>query len=140
MMESRIVMGLENAPEAKLIRQTVFVDEQGFKNEFDDTDNKAYHGILTDNGEPVSTGRLFTENGDYHIGRIAVMKPYRGKGLGREIVSLLESKISELGGGTAVLSAQTRVKGFYESMGYTAYGDEYFYEYCPHISMKKIIK
>ena len=67
MMESRIVMGLENAPEAKLIRQTVFVDEQGFKNEFDDTDNKAYHGILTDNGEPVSTGRLFTENGDYHI-------------------------------------------------------------------------
>ena len=68
MMESRIVMGLENAPEAKLIRQTVFVDEQGFKNEFDDTDNKAYHGILTDNGEPVSTGRLFTENGDYHIG------------------------------------------------------------------------
>ena len=37
MMESRIVMGLENAPEAKLIRQTVFVDEQGFKNEFDDT-------------------------------------------------------------------------------------------------------
>ena len=28
MMESRIVMGLENAPEAKLIRQTVFVDEQ----------------------------------------------------------------------------------------------------------------
>lgn len=31
MMESRIVMGLENAPEAKLIRQTVFVDEQGFK-------------------------------------------------------------------------------------------------------------
>ena len=122
MMESRIVMGLENAPEAKLIRQTVFVDEQGFKNEFDDTDNKAYHGILTDNGEPVSTGRLFTENGDYHIGRIAVMKPYRGKGLGREIVSLLESKISELGGGTAVLSAQTRVKGFYEAMGYTAYG------------------
>ena len=118
----------------------MFVDEQGFKNEFDDTDNKAYHGILTDNGEPVSTGRLFTENGDYHIGRIAVMKPYRGKGLGREIVSLLESKISELGGGTAVLSAQTRVKGFYESMGYTAYGDEYFDEYCPHISMKKIIK
>ena len=114
MMESRIVMGLENAPEAKL--------------------------ILTDNGEPVSTGRLFTENGDYHIGRIAVMKPYRGKGLGREIVSLLESKISELGGGTAVLSAQTRVKGFYEAMGYTAYGDEYFDEYCPHISMKKIIK
>lgn len=140
MMESRIVMGLENAPEAKLIRQTVFVDEQGFKNEFDDTDNKAYHGVLTDNGEPVATGRLFTENGDYHIGRIAVMKPYRGKGLGREIVSLLESKISELGGGTAVLSAQTRVKGFYESMGYTAYGDEYFDEYCPHISMKKIIK
>jgi predicted GNAT family N-acyltransferase len=140
MMEQRIVKGIENAPEARLIRQAVFVDEQGFKNEFDDIDSTAYHGILTENGSPVAVGRLFTENGDYHIGRIAVMKPYRGKGLGREIVSLLESKISELGGGTAVLSAQIRVKGFYEAMGYTAYGDEYFDEYCPHISMKKIIK
>ena len=105
-------MGLENAPEAKLIRQTVFVDEQGFKNEFDDTDNKAYHGIITDNGEPVSTGRLFTENGDYHIGRIAVMKPYRGKGLGREIVSLLESKISELADDGMTMVVVTHEMGF----------------------------
>lgn len=140
MMEQRIVKGIENAPEARLIRQAVFVDEQGFKNEFDDIDSTAYHGILTENGSPVAVGRLFTENGEYHIGRIAVMKPYRGKGLGREVVELLESKISELGGGTAVLSAQVRVKGFYETMGYTAFGGEYLDEYCPHISMKKLIK
>lgn len=140
MMEERIVKGLENAPEARLIRQAVFVDEQGFKNEFDDIDSTAYQGILTENGSPVAVGRLFTENGEYHIGRIAVMKPYRGKGLGREVVELLESKISELGGGTAVLSAQVRVKGFYETMGYTAFGEEYLDEYCPHISMKKLIK
>lgn len=139
-MEQRIVKGIENAPEARLIRQAVFVDEQGFKNEFDDIDSTAYHGILTENGSPVAVGRLFTENGEYHIGRIAVMKPYRGKGLGREVVELLESKISELGGGTAVLSAQVRVKGFYETMGYTAFGGEYLDEYCPHISMKKLIK
>ena len=140
MMEQRIVKGIENAPEARLIRQAVFVDEQGFKNEFDDIDSTAYHGILTENGSPVAVGRLFTENGEYHIGRIAVMKPYRGKGLGREVVELLESKISELGGGMAVLSAQVRVKGFYETMGYTAFGGEYLDEYCPHISMKKLIK
>jgi hypothetical protein len=35
------------------------------------------------------------------------------------------------------LSAQVRVRPFYEKLGYTASGDEYLDEYCPHIHMEK---
>lgn len=35
------------------------------------------------------------------------------------------------------LSAQVRVRPFYEALGYIASGDEYFDEGCPHIHMEK---
>lgn len=38
---------------------------------------------------------------------------------------------------TIYLSAQLQAKGFYEKLGYLAYGDEYMDEHCPHIMMKK---
>ncbi len=57
-----------------LIRQQVFVEEQGFVNEFDDIDHEAYHAVIYTGGYPIATGRLFDENGEAHIGRICVRK------------------------------------------------------------------
>ena len=126
-MEVRINRGLDLSPEAVDIRKTVFVDEQGFQNEFDD--------II-----PAACGRLFTSDGKaYTIGRVAVLKEYRKKGLGEKIVTALENKARELGGIETELSAQLRAKEFYEKLGYLPYGDEYLDEYCPHISMKKAL-
>ena len=136
----KILRGLENAPEAAEIRKAVFIEEQGFENEFDETDSYAYHCVVFIDNVPAACGRVFSDDkGDFHIGRIAVMKQFRGRGLGRRTVELLEDKIRELGGKTAVLSAQTRVKGFYMSMGYVPFGEEYQDEFCPHIAMKKQI-
>lgn len=138
---SKICRGLDNIPEAAMIRTVVFIEEQGFENEFDETDKYAYHAVIFCNGAPSAAGRMYSdENGSFHIGRIAVMQEFRRNGLGRMIVELLEDKIAELGGKTVVLSAQTRVKGFYEAMGYVTCGDEYLDEFCPHILMKKTIK
>ena len=67
------------------------------------------------------------------------MKDYRGKGLGSEIVAAAENEIKKIGGKYATLGAQLRAKGFYEKIGYTAYGEEYYEEYCPHINMKKLL-
>lgn len=140
-MEIKINKGLENSQQAADIRKAVFVDEQGFQNEFDDIDNDAYHAVLfTDDKTPVACGRLFTSDGKtYTIGRVAVIKEYRKKGLGEKIVTALESKARELGGIETELSAQVRAKGFYEKLGYSPFGDEYLDEYCPHISMKKAL-
>ena len=49
----------------------------------------------------------------------------------------IEDKARELGADKIVLSAQCRVRGFYEKCGYTAYGDIYLDEYCEHIRMEK---
>ena len=82
----KIAKGLANNADASLIRQQVFVEEQGFVNEFDDIDHEAYHAVIYTGGYPIATGRLFDENGEAHIGRICVRKAYRGRDLGRMIV------------------------------------------------------
>lgn len=133
----KIAKGLENNPDARLIRQQVFIQEQGFVNEFDDIDHEAYHAVIYTGGYPIATGRLFDENGEAHIGRICVRKAYRGRDLGRMIVEALEKQAEKEGYKEVGLSAQTRVQQFYEKLGYRAYGDVYKDEYCPHIAMKR---
>lgn len=140
-MKIRIKKGLDSSPDAAYIRKNVFIDEQGFRNEFDDIDKDAYHAVLfTDDNIPAACGRLFTSDGmTYIIGRVAVMKAYRKKGLGEKVVTALENKARELGGTETELSAQLRAKGFYEKLGYSSFGEKYLDEYCPHVSMKKVL-
>ncbi|MBC8570057.1 GNAT family N-acetyltransferase [Oscillospiraceae bacterium NSJ-54] len=125
--------------DARMIRDTVFVKEQQFKDEFDDMEVKALHLVLYDEaGAPMATARMFPgEDGAYHYGRIAVLKEYRGQGLGRTLLDELEKKTRQLGGKWGELGAQCRARGFYEKCGYIACGDEYYEEYCPHVPMRK---
>ena len=125
--------------DAMAIRQAVFVDEQGFEVEFDDTDDKAVHLVGYDNGKPAAVCRFFCddEHSFYMIGRIAVVKELRGKHLGEQMVLAAEKFIKETGGEKASLSAQLRASGFYEKLGYTKSGSEYYDEYCPHVLMSK---
>ena len=73
-------------PEAAAIRQAVFVEEQGFQEEFDAIDRHALHLLLFADGEPVGTLRAFTEDGGtrWHIGRVAVIQSARQLHLGCE--------------------------------------------------------
>ncbi|MCM1022767.1 MAG: GNAT family N-acetyltransferase [Prevotella sp.] len=124
--------------EARLIRTEVFVEEQGFENEFDGDDSRCVHLVIFADGVPAAAGRIFPpENGVCAIGRVAVRKAFRGKALGAETVRLLEEKARELGAERAALSAQCRVRAFYEKSGYKASGDVYNDEFCPHIHMEK---
>lgn len=77
------------------------------------------------------------EAGVWTIGRVAVMKPYRKQGLGAEVVRELEQAAKAYGAKLFSLSAQLRAQGFYEAIGYRAYGETYLDEYCPHVAMTK---
>lgn len=123
----------------KMIRETVFIKEQKFEIEFDDIDNIATHIVMYLDNKPVGCCRLYKSNSEYHIGRIAVLKPYRGKGFGEKILLQAEKVAKELGADSIKLSAQVRASGFYEKLGYKKYGEIYFDEYCEHIAMKKDI-
>ena len=123
----------------KMIRETVFIEEQKFKIEFDDLDVIATHIVMYLDTQPVGCCRLYKQENEYHIGRIAVLKPYRGKGCGEKILLEAEKVAKEKGADCIKLSAQVRASGFYEKLGYKKYGEIYFDEYCEHIAMKKDI-
>lgn len=136
MIETRIYDYLQK--DARAIRISVFVEEQGFQKEFDELDSECVHFVLYDNRMPVGTCRVCQqEDNGYVIGRIAVIGSYRGKGIGRMLVEEAEKYIKQSGGKFAVLSAQLRVQEFYKKAGYLPEGKPYLDEYCPHISMKK---
>lgn len=141
-MEQKMEFGLDHNPDARGIREEVFMKEQGFCNEFDSLDAKAWHVVIYEGGDPVATGRTFPKEGDskiWMIGRVAVRRPYRGKNYGKAVIVALEKKLRELGASYAELSSQVQARGFYEKLGYTAYGEEYLDEHCPHIAMRKAV-
>ena len=125
----------------RMIRTKVFIEEQGFKLEFDEIDSKAVHLVLYYDGCPAACVRYFKgENeGEYVLGRLAVLKPYRGRHLGELLVQETEKRIRKLGASRLSLSAQVRASGFYKKLGFKQSGEIYFDEYCEHIHMEKIL-
>lgn len=125
--------------EAKAIREGVFVREQGFCEEFDETDKKAEHVLLFYGQRPAGTCRLFEREG-WHIGRVAVERAFRDMGCGKLLMRAAEERILERGGDCCTLYAQTRAQAFYEKCGYTAEGEPFSEENCPHVAMKKLLR
>lgn len=127
---------------AKEIRETVFTNEQGFQNEFDEIDSTATHIVLfNENGDPVATCRVFrdAETDEYTLGRLAVIKEYRGKNIGSAVVNEAEKYVQKEGGTSIVLHSQCRVTNFYKKLGFTEFGDIENVEGCPHVWMRKSI-
>ena len=142
MAGQRVVIYESRPKEAAEIRRAVFMEEQGFRNEFDETDQTARHAVLYVDGFPAATCRFYPgqEPGSWLIGRIAVQKAYRGQHLGASIVRAAEEGILAEGGSTSIVHAQTRVCGFYASMGYVPFGEPDDDEGFPHTWMKKVLK
>ena len=123
---------------ARDVRITVFVEEQGFNEEFDTTDHRAHHALLAIGEEAIGTGRVFIEQGTtWHIGRLAVKKEYRRQGKGAKILAYLEDIARQHGATETILGAQCRAQEFYVLQGYQPYGDIFYEEDCPHVMMKK---
>jgi predicted GNAT family N-acyltransferase len=118
------------------IRFTVFVEEQGVppEIELDDMDAKSIHAVVFDNHVAVATGRLLP---DGHIGRMAVLKEWRGRGIGGLIVNTLVEQARSRGDREVVLSAQVHAVGFYRAHGFVEQGAEYLDAGIPHRDMRR---
>lgn len=99
------------------VRTTVFVAEQGVPRdvEHDALDPLSLHILATVDGEVVGTGRL-TPRG--HIGRMAVLGPFRGRGVGRRMLRHLINEARKRGLTELTLAAQTHAITFYEASGF----------------------
>ena len=121
---------------AESIRFAVFVEEQGVPREIelDERDPACVHAIAFEGDSAVATGRLLP---DGHIGRMAVLKAWRGRGIGGEILRKLIEKARERGDRELVLSAQVHAAGFYRAHGFVEEGAEYLEAGIPHRDMRR---
>jgi len=119
----------------RAVRRTVFVDEQHVPEalEWDEEDAPGAHAIaLAPDGTPVGTGRLLR---DGHIGRMAVIRPWRGRGVGSAILRFLLVLAARNGHASVRLHAQTHALGFYARHGFQAEGAEFMEAGILHVAM-----
>lgn len=124
----------ELAAQATPIRFEVFVDEQKVPAdmELDEFDAQSCHALALAGAEVVGTGRLLP---DGHIGRMAVLADWRGRGVGAALLQALINEAERLGMRRLVLSAQTHALGFYLRFGFVPEGDVYDEAGLPHQAM-----
>ena len=125
MYQSRFTRSLEENPGARAVRTAVFMEEQGYKNEFDELDAVSVH--LYPAGE-----------GKYILGRVAVRKDYRGQRLGSRLVTEMEDYLRREGAAEIELSAQLHAMKMYAALGYAEVpGSLHDDEGQPHMTMTK---
>lgn len=117
------------------IRRQVFCIEQNVSEEIemDEYDSVSTHILAYISNRPIGTARWrFTDEGA-KMERFAVLKEYRGKGVGQALVSYV---LHELDGNEHIyLNAQESVIGFYEKYGFTVEGQRFFEADIPHKKM-----
>ncbi|MFC8587020.1 GNAT family N-acetyltransferase [Streptomyces sp. NPDC057217] len=150
--EVREVLGDEDREACFAVRREVFVEEQGVPREleYDAYDTTAVHVLaVREDGLPLGTGRLLhgadalgKTGGDASVGslgRLAVAEAARGLGVGAALVRGIEDAARERGLTAVDLHAQTHALGFYERLGYEAYGPEFPDAGIPHRAMRKAL-
>ena len=105
------------------IRYEVFVNEQGVPPELevDGEDETAIHvAAFIDDAQVVGTGRMLTCG---KIGRMAVLRAYRQKGIGRALLDELVKEGRKHNLTRVYLGAQLPAIPFYKRAGFSVYGD-----------------
>jgi predicted GNAT family N-acyltransferase len=121
---------------ARDVRTEVFLVEQKVpvELEWDAMDAVSLHAIASDSaGIVVGTGRLLP---DGHIGRMAVRRSARGRGIGGAILSVLMQAARQRALGEVRLNAQTYAESFYAQFGFVREGDEFLDAGIPHVHMR----
>lgn len=146
----RLAVGPHDRSAAYAVRYDVFVTEQQVPAdlELDQLDDEADHFVAYDDEQAVGAGRLVVEPPGFegadpalgpvgHLGRLAVRPQTRGTALGAELVRAIEARAAQRGLRLVVLAAQTQATGFYQRLGYTAYGEVFDDAGLPHRWMRR---
>ncbi|TFE24852.1 GNAT family N-acetyltransferase [Cohnella luojiensis] len=128
------------------IRVEVFVNEQGVPSElemdeYDVSPDACHHYIVLEDELPIATGRFKTfEPGVAKMQRIAVLKSYRGTGVGKFLLLRMEEEARSMGYSVSLLDAQCTAESFYQKLGYVTESEEPFLDAdILHVRMRKIL-
>ncbi|MCD6681201.1 MAG: alpha/beta fold hydrolase [Burkholderiaceae bacterium] len=124
--------------DARALRETVFVEEQGVPVaiERDGRDAEALHCVAYRRGRGIATGRLLPEA---KIGRMAVRADARGQGVATRVLEALVAKARARGDAVVELSAQCAVEEFYRRNGFESVGAPYTEAGIAHVRMRRVL-
>jgi predicted GNAT family N-acyltransferase len=122
----------------KTIRKSVFIDEQHVPEdlEWDDLDKTSIHFLATIDSLPIATARLTPQG---QVGRMAVLKEYRGNGTGTQLLARVIEHAKRIGYKQLFLHAQVNVISFYERHGFNVESDVFIEAGIEHQSMKMLL-
>ena len=137
-IESKICDYKGNEKDICKIRFEVFVDEQNVPEELeiDGLDDEAKHVLAYSDDKPIGTGRILI---DGHIGRVAVLKKYRGLGIGQSVMQELIKWAQKNNLEKLWLSSQWHAHSFYLDLGFVCEGEIYEEAGIDHIKMFRVL-
>jgi predicted GNAT family N-acyltransferase len=120
------------------LRREVFVWEQKVPEaeENDADDLTATHFVAISAGEVVGTLRLLDRPEHVKIGRVAVRQAFRGQGIAKAMLHAAMTHARQAGRDRFYLTAQSDKLGFYERLGFAAFGPEFIDGGMPHRAMR----
>ncbi len=137
-MNIHIVTSEQERAAVFALRMEVFVEEQQVppEIELDAEDAHAVHIIAVDRGGAVGCARLLREAGEAHIGRLAVKKSHRKKGVGSAICRYIIAKCREQGCTRIWLNSQIQAVPFYQKLGFVPCGEPFMEAGIEHVEME----
>jgi len=136
----KLVANDRELKEAFEARKKVFVEEQGISEEIelDSYDRQALHMVVKEGESVIGTARvMFLASRQAKIERMAVLKSYRRRGIGKNIISFLNAELKERRVEQVVLHAQYTIIDFYKSCGFEETGSPFWEAGIKHIKMQR---
>jgi predicted GNAT family N-acyltransferase len=120
------------------IREKVFVLEQGvsLEEEFDEFEAISKHFLVVEGEKALGTARYRKTEKGYKLERFAVLKEFRGKGVGKLLIENLLTKLKSEVESIKYLHAQTQAVGFYSKFGFKRKGESFLEATIEHVRME----
>lgn len=136
----RIAASADDRRRAFAIRRAVFCDEQQvpWEIEIDEFEDTAIHIIGDFRGLTVAVARLRLLPDHAKLERIAVSKPYRGNGIGTELIEFMMETARENGYSHFRMHAQAQLQSYYERLGFRVDGEPFIEAGIDHVPMTRV--
>jgi predicted GNAT family N-acyltransferase len=144
MIRVKKIENKEELDQAYAIREKVFIEEQACdrEEEFDEFDEESVHFIAYNNGTPAGTARYRRTSKGIKNERFAVLKEFRGEGVGKALVQSvladIEHTIKEPGT-LLYLHSQVHAMPLYTKYGFKKVGEKFVEAGIEHFEMQKVI-
>lgn len=133
-IQVRIADWQKDNADLRRIREAVFIAEQAVppEQEWDADDVEAVHFLALEDGYAIGTARLLA---DGQIGRVAVLRDWRGMNVGDALMQAVIAEAERRGLREQKLTAQVHAIRFYERLGFEVVSEEFLEAGIPHVDM-----